>query len=495
MAQFTDRYWAFGDSSAIDFRNLTNPLPDQSIVRVRGDCSSICDSLGNLLFYTASPDIYLWTQTTYYKIGYVVNKNHQYMNNGDSIASTLGYQEMITVPDPGNSSRFYLFTCGVTSTPIPGFYYSVIDLNYYGGLGRVVQKNIQLQTFPICDGLAAVKHGNGRDWWVVFKHWDTVNDDFYFYLVTPTGLSGPFIQTIGTVSENGISRMKFSKNGNKLFVVNAANLIESFDFDRCTGLLSNTNTIQPEGTFGPYTWYWGFALSPNTSRLYVSSIYNGMNNDTSYLFQFDLTAGNILASKDTLYTLVSPSVSGMLQSGPDDKIYYSSDLEFNPDDCEFSWLYCDTSYYPENMNISVINQPDNLGAACDFQPFSFYLGGHRTYYGLPNNPNYELGPDTNSICDTITVVNDLPQHIKEKLYVWFNSHWQTAFINAQHLKGKSYALQIYDVAGRNIFKEEGKLDSEFYSKNLNCAAFSNGMYIVSLTTEKEMLNQKFIIEK
>ena len=65
--------------------------------------------------------------------------------------------------------------------------YVFIDLSYNGGLGKVIQKNVQLQNFPVNDGLAAVKHGNGRDWWVVHRKWETATlfDEFYFYLVSP----------------------------------------------------------------------------------------------------------------------------------------------------------------------------------------------------------------------------------------------------------------------------------------------------------------------
>ncbi|MBL0341881.1 MAG: hypothetical protein IPP71_13640 [Bacteroidetes bacterium] len=42
------------------------------------------------------------------------------------------------------------------------------------------------------------------------------------------------------------------------------------------------------------------------------------------------------------------------------------------------------------MTLSVINYPDSLGTACGYSPFSFYLGGKRTYYGLPNNPDYDM---------------------------------------------------------------------------------------------------------
>ena len=35
-AQNTDRFWAFGDSAGIDFKNLSNPQPGNSILRSRG---------------------------------------------------------------------------------------------------------------------------------------------------------------------------------------------------------------------------------------------------------------------------------------------------------------------------------------------------------------------------------------------------------------------------------------------------------------------------
>ncbi|MBL0341590.1 MAG: hypothetical protein IPP71_11995 [Bacteroidetes bacterium] len=68
------------------------------------------------------------------------------------------------IPMPDDSMKYYLFSAGVTSGP--GFSYSIVDMNQNGGLGEVVQKNVLLQSFNVVDGLSAVKHGNGRDWWV-----------------------------------------------------------------------------------------------------------------------------------------------------------------------------------------------------------------------------------------------------------------------------------------------------------------------------------------
>lgn len=493
-AQFTDRYWAFGDSAGIDFRNLSNPQPAWSILRARGTCVSICDSVGNLLCYAGTPHVDLWFSGGTYYFGYVVNKNHEIMEGGDSLAAATLYQEMIMVPDPGNINRFYLFHAGITTTPIPGFYYSVIDLSYNGGLGKVVQKNVQLHNFPVSDGLAAVKHGNGRDWWIVFKPYDVngPTDEIYEYLLTDQGLSGPFVKHVGTGTITNLVRLEFSKQGDRLALFDSNYNFQLFFFDRCTGTIGNTVDVNlsPGGPF--FAVWWSCVFSPDASKMYTTIIYDGPGDSLSYLVQYDLNASNIFSSADTLYTFHGPVIAGFVQRGPDDKIYLSSLLEFT--DCEFFYLYCDTSYYPENMNLGVINQPNNLGAACDFQPFSFYLGGHRTYVGLPNNPDYELGPDTTSLCDTIT--NRVPilagQTASPELHVFYHSSWEKVFLNAFPVRGKNYDLKLLDISGRLVYSEQGATDLPYFSKTLDTHLLKKGIYVVVVETERERMVGRFL---
>ncbi|MBK6445092.1 MAG: hypothetical protein IPF81_07200 [Bacteroidetes bacterium] len=361
------------------------------------------------------------------------------MEGGDSLVGSSWYREMIILPKPGNTEQFYVFMAGITPTTNPGLYYCLVDLSYNGGLGRVIQKNIQLQSFPVCDGLAAVKHGNGRDWWLLFRTWNSSmpTSDYYSYLLTPQGMSGPFIQSIGLSSSNGFLRLDFSKSGKKISVIDADQNMEIVQFDRCTGQLSNPTPIHSATTGG---LYWSSTFSPNESKLYMTEIHTGSGDSTSYLFQFDLNSlGGIFNSMDTLATFNEPSVAGFLQRGPDDKIYLSSYLEIN--DCEFFYLYCDTSYYHENMNIGVIHDPNVLGAGCNFQPFSFYLGGHRAYIGLPNNPNYELGADTLSLCDTIqtSVSEPKDQDHHPKLSVYYSSSRERHLSMPLEFKEKKYS--------------------------------------------------------
>ncbi len=490
-AQFTDRYWAFGDSAGIDFKNLSNPQPANSALRVRGSCASICDSAGDLLFYCGSPNWQLWSTPNFiFTDGYIINKNHQVMENGDTLVGKLWYQEMVIVPDPSSSERFYVFSAGVTQ-PVVGLYYSIVDLSYNGGLGKVVQKNVQIRNDTICDGITAVRHGNGRDWWVIVRSWkDVPTNDITAYLVSPIGVTANPTQYIGTMtSQDGFYRLKFNNDGNHLYDVSAKGIVERMDFDRCTGVFSNLITYAGLGS--PYQYYWGFEVSPDESKLYTTLIYQTFNSDSSFVLQFDLSTANFLASVDTLATYIAPDTPGLLELGPDERIYLSITWA-GPDTC-YDYLYCYETTNTTNSNLSVINYPDSAGVSCDFQPFSFYLGGHKAYWGLPNNHNYELDTLHGSPCDTLKSVGliDLFPKIKE-LKLYYDKTWQTVFVNAEELQGRNATLEFYNINGQLMERISSDTDGGYFSKSSLFSSQADGIYIVRLSTEKEVLVGKFV---
>jgi hypothetical protein len=365
-------------------------------------------------------------------------------------------------------------------------YYSTIDVSQNGGLGSVVQKNIQLQTFKCTDGLTAVKHGNGRDWWILFRRWDINNSEFYKYLVTPNGISNVMIQNEGSSTLNGFTNLNFSPNGTKMVMINLAGLMELYDFDRCTGVLSNPVTIHPEPSAAPYGRFWGCEFSASGRFLYVSTYLDS----ASRLFQYDLQSVDPFATRDTLeYSTNGLIGNGFLKRGPDQKIYFGHAWE-----CQafpYCYPYPDSVYNYVNMNLSVINYPDSLGAACGYAPFSFYLGGKRTYYGLPNNPDYDLPALAGSPCDTLVSINE-PANVSTNpnLHVYYAPDWETAFINADKLKGKNYRLRMVDVLGKEVYSESGSLNSQYFTRDLNCASFASGIYLITFETEKERLVKK-----
>ncbi len=477
--------WCFGDSSGINFNSIP-PTTLISSVKSRGSCSSISNSLGQLLFYYCYDPNSILTGQNPYNNGGIYSKDHQIMQNGDTIITGAWYSEGVIIPNPNAFNEYYLFTIGVTGNY--GLYYSTIDIDQNNGLGAVTQKNIQLNSMKADDGLTAVKHGNGRDWWVFFRKASlstSASNTFYKYLITPSGITGPDTQSIGALTYINSYRYFFSNDGSKLGCVGYRGLIETYDFNRCTGILSNNRTIRQDLLTGQLPGGWSGEFSNDKSKLYVSD--HGID---SYLLQFNLLDSFPLSTVDTIAHLNYPQYTGgMLKLAPDNKIYWSCAWI---NGSSFSYPYADTSYNVYNTYLSVINKPDSLGGSCDFQPYSFYLGGGRTYVGLPNNPNYDLGPLAGSICDTLSVgLNEIPVY-KNNLAVYYDAGWQMAFVNAKGLKGKNAVLKLFNLNGQLITSLKGNSSGEYFTADVNMQGLTNGMYIFQLSTDREVLTGKVI---
>ena len=182
--------------------------------------ASICDSFGNLLFYTNGL--------------YIANAVHEIMENGEGLnpgdyaddQAGLGYildQGAIVLPFPGSDSLFYLFhlskdyPTGQISFHCPKFYYSLIDISLNGGLGKVIEKN-ELIINDILDlgKLTATKHANGIDWWILLRKYGS--SEFYSLRITPNEVLISGIQDIGSPFLQGIGQSVFSPDGNKYVV-------------------------------------------------------------------------------------------------------------------------------------------------------------------------------------------------------------------------------------------------------------------------------------
>ncbi|MBK9424383.1 MAG: T9SS type A sorting domain-containing protein [Bacteroidetes bacterium] len=483
VAQNRNSVWVFGDSSGIDFGS-GGALPIVSAMDGRGSCASISDINGELLFYAATMPEYFGPAGVE---TFVFNQNHNVMQYGDSIVGRGWYQELVIIPSPAKDSMYYLFSISVTENY--GLVYSIIDMRLNAGLGAVTQKNIQLQNFQQVDCINAVKHGNGRDWWVIFRMsgFPAFNNDFYTYLITPAGIQNVSIQSFGEQNVTNLGKITISPEGTKMIFINLNGVIELFNFDRCTGLLSNSIPIDFGVLAPPEPFYWSCEFSPDASKMFIST-----NSDTSYLFQYDLNAPNISASKDTLFSISNIEYAlGALKRGPDEKIYLSG---WYNDGFNAPYPYADSVYNMYNMNLSVINQPNNLGTLCDFQPYSFNLGGKRTYLGLPNNPEYDLQALAGSPCDTLVGIGDAPQIQQAALNVFYHTAWEKAFINASNLLGKTGKLLVYDMQGKIVHSEPLRIQNGYYTRDLSMIGKAHGVYLIVLETEQELLVKKMLIE-
>lgn len=99
-------------------------------------------------------------------------------------------------------------------------------------------------------GLTAIKHANGRDWWVIAHRFHT--SKYYKLLLTPQGIQGIYEQIIGSDSMNDIGvQATFSPDGSKYCISNYGGWFDYMNFDRCSGEF--TDPIQ---VFSPDSFLW-----------------------------------------------------------------------------------------------------------------------------------------------------------------------------------------------------------------------------------------------
>ncbi|MBN4065740.1 gliding motility-associated C-terminal domain-containing protein [Candidatus Amoebophilus asiaticus] len=334
-------FWYFGEYAGIEFTG-GSPVPViGGQTNTLEGTATISDTSGNHLFYTDGVSVW--------------NANHTTMPNGTGLAGgNSSSQSALIVPMPKSDSIYYIFTL----PPVvgsAGFRYSTVDITLNGGLGDVVAKNISV-LYPATEKSTAIKHGNKNDFWIVIHAWNS--DNFHAYLLTDTGLSStPVISSTGIIHTgdvlNTVGSMIFSPNGYKIaLAMRDTGIVEVFDFDILTGLVSNPVTIQNLSDA------YGIAFSQDNSKLYVTNL-------ATDLFQFDLDAGSQAAvvASQTLVGSSSSGALGQLQIGLDSRIYVSRH---------------DTSY------MGIINYPDSVGVACNYVDVGLYLNGPLSQKGIPN---------------------------------------------------------------------------------------------------------------
>ncbi|MCH8902447.1 MAG: gliding motility-associated C-terminal domain-containing protein [Bacteroidetes bacterium] len=360
FAQKENNIWYFGDEAGLDFNNNPPTALTNSSMFTQEGCASIADKNGNLLFYTDGSTVW--------------NRNHVPMPNGTGLLGDYtATQSAIIVPKPLSSRYLYVFT--VPRFDTGAIRYSLVDMTLDSCLGDVVagQKNIFLVD-SVTEKQTSVHHANGEHVWVI-THLSS-SDAFCAFLVTDTGVvKTPIFSNIGTyhVSASFAGHLKVSPNGKKLANGTNWNVRELFDFDNSTGIVSNF--INLDSTAATY----GVAFSPDNSKLYMTRWSSGFD-------QYDLLAGSpaaIIASKTSIFT--SGTALYSLQLAANGKIYASRYLQ---------------------TSLGVINDPNLLGAACNYVDLSQSLGAKQCRVGLPSFVQSYL--DTTLLLKKARISNNTP---------------------------------------------------------------------------------------
>jgi hypothetical protein len=459
----------FGNS-IITFNNST---PDtaylQGPLNFRRSCATICDTNGSLLCYTNGISI--------------ANANHEIMQNGGGLnpssytTSMEPYgqfllQSVLFIPRPAHEDTIYLIhqTADIYNGTdvVPQYlYYSTIDMNQNGGLGAVVLKNAILLEDTLSGGeLIAVRHGNGRDWWLLaHRH---MSNTFIKYLITSQGIMLDHYQSIGTASPTAsVSQSSFNPEGNLLARSTVVSGVDLFDFDRCTGLLSNCRSDTFGGNLNRVRCSF---FSPNSKLLYVSAV------DT--LYQYNLDSVDLIAGRQIvgvydgyLYDGFFPSTfyTGML--APNNKIYLST---------------TNGAY-----GFHVINDPDSAGVACNFEQHSFVLPTWNASTHI-NQANFDLGAMQGSSCDTLPTA--LP-HAREdqKLSVYYDPALQQLQLKTGWSNDERCALSLIDLNGKEVYTQTVISQGKELKEVVDCRRLNSGLYLLLLKGEQQVMSKKVLI--
>jgi hypothetical protein len=383
LGQHTNSF--FIQANHFDFNHDPMEIRPSALLGGLQQGTVMSDADGQLLFYSGGC--------------YIANRNHEMMENGDSINApggpyytncsrdTSGYflfQGIISLPVPGNKDLYYLFHLRKPQkNKEPDILcYSLVDMSYNNGLGKVIKKNITIAEGQFADAVTAVKHANGRDWWIVAPEDD---DTYHILFLSPSGITHT-IQEIGYNWSMGrwVNNAVFSPDGTKYARLGENNKLLYLCFDRCSGLFSCPILIQLDLFLGAA---FGVAFSPNSQLLYVSYI--------EELFQFDtknLSSNSkpVLIDRYDGFKLGFAANFFRMSLAPNGKIY----------------MCCANGI----AVMHVINAPDSVGTACRFEQHSIPLFGSN-HIGINHFPNFRLYDQAASRCDTLGI--DTPEHLPE----------------------------------------------------------------------------------
>lgn len=428
--------------------------------------ASICSSSGVLLCYSNGCE--------------VMNGQDQIVVNGDSLnpgeifaancpdIGYNGFQNMFILPFFDDSSLYYIFhidklfnydSNAAFVVHSANVYYSKLDITASGGVGELLEKNhiIVHDTGLLGSPMTAVRHGNGRDWWILTP--DRWSNGFFTTKLDSKGPEYIGVQYVGDATDPRATggQGKFSPDGSKFAWYHPLNGLFLYDFDRMNGVLSKFVKIDlPTVDFITG----GCEFSPTGRFLYV-------NQDTS-LFQLDMDA------KDLQQSLIKiadydgfgdplPTTFFLMERTPDNRIIVNT---------------LNGSQY-----LHVIQEPDRKGNSCRFEQHAITLPTINNFT-LPHFPNYQLGSLNDPLCDSLFVSTESTA-LSQDISIFPNPASDFIFL-ANWKEGNT--VYIMDILGNLV------LDSQV--NPVRTEELYPGVYFVLMRHENHFIAKgKFVVSK
>jgi hypothetical protein len=436
--------WYYGVGLGVNFNTPgQNPVPifnGKTHETVLGTATYSIN--GSIAFYTDGTSVW--------------NANHQVMPNGyllrdtplngiyDQFASTstttCGYDsyynygttipaanspidaqtKTIIVPDPGNTSKFYIFSgkgdlslysgSGFASNGPAYITYSKVNMNLNGGLGDVElsTKRTLLKLNAGNRNMCVIKHGNNINYWILTL--GNTPNTLFAYEISASGVSTTPVVSTFPYSVATTFNLIATSLGTRLAATNSSDSLFLFDFNKWTGIISNRTSISLNNYPSNHPFFptlnqggiQSLIFSPNAQLLYFAT--------TQDICQLNL-------STNSIYTVIATGVTNNPSSVPSSSEFFS--FQMGPNYKIYVSNMGNNSFATLGRLLAVINNPNVVGAACNFvfdlgMTNSFY---NTNYYSLYNScqlnqlslPNYitsMVAPWINT-APTMTAVNSI----------------------------------------------------------------------------------------
>jgi hypothetical protein len=260
--------------------------------------TSVCDNNGNVLAYSNGMVIYnQFDKAITDTINYSDDWEYSKIEYQDKVipGGLLGIQYALMLPDPSKSERYFTFYS--TRDRSNTFYnrymirYALIEVSQTEKEGKLISKDTKIIQDSLSGSMTAIRHGNGRDWWLIAPRRNGV--EAFIFLIDQNGVhyNGNYITGFSPPYKNGgIGQVYSSPDGKWIswfvssdFTAQGGKIVLN-EFNRCSGIISNSQIKTVD--LSDFRLALGVSFSYNSNYLYMCN--------SEYIYQYDLKNENPL---------------------------------------------------------------------------------------------------------------------------------------------------------------------------------------------------------
>ena len=257
----------------------------------------------------------------------------------------------------------------------------------------ISKNNLIFADSSMTGDIQACRHANGRDWWVIKPHFYT--DLYYIGLLDPTGIQMQLVQMPGVahaLRTNTFSQFNIQGNKYIQYTNQPLQVIHEYDFDRCTGTLSNLVVHDISDSVADNDFLSALSISPDGSKFYLAR--NNSSGLVQGFYQVDLATDSMqLIARLGLTPQLMPNGTKLL----------------------FNEAYFDSNNVI-HQEVSEIENPNAPFHQLQIHHFK-YQPPNTILAGAPNTfAYYRLGAEVGTVCDSLLITNnDLKQQRRQRI--------------------------------------------------------------------------------